>query len=171
MKKTRGGRKRSAPCCYIPGDSMLNDFDKKLLNHIQRNIPFTTRPFATLAERLGTEEDIVIARLRYLKDQGYIRRIGPFFDSARLGYISTLVALEVEPALLQTVAKAINCYPGVTHNYEREGKYNLWFALLTPDDLVQQRILEDVAEMPGVKKQHNLPAIRKFKINVQFNLE
>jgi len=150
---------------------MLNDFDKKLLNHIQRNIPFTNRPFAALAERLDSDEDTVITRLRFLKDQGYIRRIGPFFDSVRLGYISTLVALQVEPSLLQTVAEAINSYPGVTHNYEREGKYNLWFALLSPDQGVQKRILADVAQMPGVLQQLNLPAIKKFKINVQFTLE
>ena len=74
---------------------MLSEFDKQLLNQIQGNIPFDKRPFAAVAERLGSDEDTVISRLRDLKERGFIRRIGPFFDSGRLGYVSTLVALEV----------------------------------------------------------------------------
>ena len=149
---------------------MLSDFDKQLLNLIQGNIPFAKRPFAVIAERLDSDEDTVIKRLGYLKDQGYIRRIGPFFDSARLGYVSTLVALRVNPGLMKDVAEAVNVYPGVTHNYEREGKYNLWFALLSSDRQAQEQILAQVAKLPGVERLLNLPAIKKFKVNVQFTL-
>jgi DNA-binding Lrp family transcriptional regulator len=37
-----------------------------------------------VAERLGTDEDTVLARLRFLRENNFIRRIGPFFDSAAL---------------------------------------------------------------------------------------
>ena len=150
---------------------MLTDFDKQLLNLIQANIPLVRRPFAALAERLGVDEALVIDRLQMLKEQGYIRRIGPFFDSSRLGYVSTLVALQVEPDRLQQVAEAVNSYQGVTHNYEREGRYNLWFAVLSPDEVVQVKILDEVSRLPGVKRLLNLPALRKYKVNVQFKLE
>lgn len=150
---------------------MLSDYDKQLLNLIQGNIPFAKRPFAAIAERLNSDEDTVIERLRNLKDQGYIRRIGPFFDSARLGYVSTLVALRVQPGAVQAVAEAVNLYPGVTHNYEREGKYNLWFAVLSPDRQTQEQVLAEVASLPGVERLLNLPAIKKYKVNVQFTLE
>ncbi len=150
---------------------MLNDFDKQLLNIIQSDIPLVSRPFAALAERLGTDEATVIERLRFLRENGFIRRIGPFFDSARLGYVSTLVALAVEPDALPAVAAAVNAYPGVTHNYEREGAYNLWFALLSPNMAAQERVLTAVAGLPGIKELLNLPATKKFKVNVRFTLE
>jgi DNA-binding Lrp family transcriptional regulator len=150
---------------------MLSDFDKQLLNVIQSDIPLVSRPFAVAAARLGADEATVIGRLEYLRDNGYIRRIGPFFDSSRLGYVSTLVALAVEPEKMAAVAAAVNAYPGVTHNYEREGDYNLWFALLTPDMAAQERILAAVARLPGVKGMMNLPATRKYKVNVRFTLE
>jgi DNA-binding Lrp family transcriptional regulator len=149
----------------------LSDFDKHLLNVIQGNIPLAKRPFAVVAERLGTDESTVIERLNYLKDHGYIRRIGSFFDSAKLGYVGTLVALQVNPEQLSEVAEAINSYQGVTHNYEREGTYNLWFAVLSPDIDTQEKILEEVAKLAGVKKMLNLPASKKYKVNVQFTLE
>ncbi len=150
---------------------MLSEFDKRLLNIVQSDIPLVPRPFAALAERLGADEGTVIERLRFLKDNGFIRRIGPFFDSARLGYVSTLVALAVEADKLPAVAAAVNAFPGVTHNYEREGAYNLWFALLTPDMAAQEKVLAVVAALPGVTGMLNLPAVKKYKVNVRFTLE
>ena len=150
---------------------MLSDFDKRLLNVIQSDIPLVSHPFAAVAERLGAVEATVLERLRCLRDSGFIRRIGPFFDSARLGYASTLVALAVEPDSIAAVAAAVNAYPSVTHNYEREGGYNLWFALLTPDMAAQERVLAAVARLPGVTGLMNLLATKKFKVNVRFTLE
>ncbi|MBQ1335777.1 MAG: Lrp/AsnC family transcriptional regulator, partial [Selenomonadaceae bacterium] len=67
----------------------LSAFDKALLNVLQGNLPLCSHPFAALAEQLGTDEDTVLDRLRTLKREGYLRRIGTFFDSNRLGYRGT----------------------------------------------------------------------------------
>jgi len=150
---------------------MLTAFDKALLNVIQTDLPLAHRPFAVLAERLGTDEATVIERLKFLKENSYIRRIGPFFDSVSLGYVGTLVAIQVEPQYIQNVAEAINVYPGVTHNYEREGVFNLWFTLLAPDLQTQDQILIEIKSLPGVIKLISLPATKKFKVSVQFTLE
>lgn len=92
---------------------MLTNFDKSLLNIIQRNLPISERPFLELAKILETTEDHVIERLRYLKEHGYIRRIGPFFDSGKLEYKGTLVALKVKEGYMQQVAEFINRYQGL----------------------------------------------------------
>jgi DNA-binding Lrp family transcriptional regulator len=150
---------------------MLTDFDKRLLNVIQSEIPLVERPFREVAKRLGTEEEIVIARLYELKKKSYIRRIGAFFDSASLGFVSTLIALQVEPDYLPQVAEAVNIYSGVTHNYEREGYYNLWFTLISPDMNEQTAVLAEISNLPGVKRVLDLPASSKYKVNVKFSLE
>ena len=148
----------------------LSAFDKALLNVLQGNLPLCSHPFAALAERLGTDEATVLDRLRRLKQEGYLRRIGTFFDSNRLGYRGTLVALQVEPGYMKPVAEAINLYQGATHNYEREGRYNLWFTLLSPYMDHERRILEEIRALPGVEGMLNLKAKKKYKINVQFQL-
>ena len=150
---------------------MLTSFDKSLLNLLQTNLPISHRPFAELAERLGSDESTVLARLQALKRDGYLRRIGPFFDSNQLGYKGTLVALRVAPAAIPSVAEAINRYPGATHNYEREGRYNLWFTLLTPDPDMCRHILSEIRALPGVEAMMDLVARKKYKINVQFHLK
>ncbi|MEN6567710.1 MAG: hypothetical protein ABFC57_15610 [Veillonellales bacterium] len=150
---------------------MLTVFDKALLNIIQTDLPIASRPFAILAEQLQVEEAYVIERLQYLKAHGYIRRIGPFFDSDRLGYVGTLVAVRVQPAHMREVAETINQYSGVTHNYEREGFYNLWFALLASNQAVMEKILARIKGLTGVDKLISLPATKKFKVSVRFNLQ
>ncbi len=150
---------------------MLTAFDKKLLNLLQQQLPISSRPFADLAVQLDSDESTVLHRVRELKRDGYLRRIGPFFDSHRMGYQGTLVALQVRPDCIERVAEAVNRYPGATHNYEREGAYNLWFTLLTPEETVHQRILSEIQALPGVEKMMDLISQKKYKINVQFDLK
>lgn len=149
---------------------MLTAFDKRLLNIIQTDLPLESRPFAVLAQRLETEESVVIERLLFLKEQGFIRRIGPFFDSTKLGYTGTLVALEVEPDQIPQVAAVINSNYGVTHNYERDGSLNLWFTLFSHTIENQTATLDKISKLAGVVRLINLPATEKFKVSVQFTL-
>ena len=148
----------------------LTTFDKSLLNLLQANIPVCNRPFAAMAKQLGTDEQTVLGRLRELKAAGYLRRIGTFFNSGSLGYQGTLVALSVEPERIQQVAEIINSYPGTTHNYEREGRFNLWFTLLTPNANQEKNILSEVKALPGVENMICLKSNKKYKVNVQFKL-
>ena len=150
---------------------MLTNFDKDLLNLLQTNLPLSSHPFAELAELLGTDEITVIERLKELQAEGYVRRIGPFFDSAKLGYAGTLVAAKVSKECMDDVAGAINTYPGVTHNYEREGEFNLWFTLLTPNKETQTKILDEIRKISGVEKIISMAANRKYKVSVQFTLK
>lgn len=149
---------------------MLTYFDRKLLNLLQTGLPLSPRPYAELACQLGSDEQTVITRLTWLKSQGYIRHMGAFFDSDQVGYSGTLVALKVRSDCMERVALMINAYPGVTHNYEREGEYNLWFTLLTPDATSQQQVLATVREFEGVEKLLSMPATKKYKVNVSFRL-
>lgn len=151
--------------------SELSIFDKALLNLLQGNIPICSRPFAKMAEELGADEATVISRLRELKAAGYLRRIGTFFDSNKLGYRGALVALQVEPSAIGAVAEAINKISGATHNYEREGKFNLWFTLLTSSEEQETKILSAIRAMQGVKRMLKLKSNKKYKINVQFKLK
>lgn len=149
----------------------LTNFDKSLLNLLQGNLPVCSRPFAAMAEKLGTDEETVLQKIRDLKAAGYLRRIGTFFDSNKLGYGGTLVALKVEPSEIKTVAEVVNKYPGATHNYEREGKYNLWFTLLTPSQESETKILSEIKSVRGVEEMLKLKSNKKYKINVQFKLQ
>ncbi len=149
----------------------LTALDKKLLNLLQGKLQLVNRPFKLIGDELGLTENQVISRLQILKEAGYIRKIGAFFNSDELGYKGTLVALKVKPELMEDTALFVNQFPGITHNYQREGEYNLWFTLITPNERLRQDILGQIKALPGVLDAMDLSARKKYKINVQFTLK
>src|SRR5918911_57531 len=118
----------------------MDDLDKQLLNRIQSDFPLAARPYEELGELLGLAEDEVVERMRALKAGKIVRQVSAIFDTKSLGYKSSLVAMRVDPTRIAEAARIINEHPGVTHNYERNHQYNLWFTIAAPEYREQDRI-------------------------------
>ena len=110
-----------------PKTESLDDLDRAILNEIQSHFPIVSRPYAEMGARVGASEAEVLARVKHMADAGIIRRIGANFTSRKLGYTSTLCAAHVPEAQLEQFIEVVNRYPGVTHNYLRRHRYNVWF--------------------------------------------
>ncbi len=147
----------------------MNTQENRLLRLLQTDFPICERPFACLAEQTGLTEAEVLALVRKWQAEGLIRRIGPLFNSAALGYKSTLCAAQVPPPRLDEVAEKINSLPGVTHNYLRDHRLNLWFTLTMPDETELARTIAQLENELGITIL-NLPAERKFKLRTLFEL-
>ena len=148
----------------------MDDLDKRILTAIQSDLPVAERPFDAVAARLGVGAGEVVERVGRLLAGGVIRRLGPVFDSRRLGYVSTLVAAKVPADRLEEVAETVNRLPGVTHNYARGGAYNLWFTLTERSQAALDRTLERLRGETGIADIHSLPALAVYKIRVHFDL-
>lgn len=147
----------------------MDELDKKILVGIQFSFPIATKPYWNIADRLGITEEEVISRIKRLKVEGKVRRIGAVFDSRRLGYSSTLVAAKVPSERLEEVARIISGYPEVTHNYQREDELNLWFTLTASSKERIESIIQELKRRTGIKEMFDLPAINMFKIRAVFN--
>lgn len=139
-----------------------------VLGTIQSGFPIAPDPYGALAEQLGFGREEVEEALLDLREEGLVRRIGASFDSRRLGYSSTLCALAVPPERADEVAAIINAYPGVTHNYLRENRYNIWFTLITRSAEDRARILGQIVEQSGCGDLLDMPATKMYKIRVDF---
>ncbi|MTV47482.1 AsnC family transcriptional regulator [Heliobacillus mobilis] len=148
----------------------LDDLDRRLLTIIQSSFPIAAEPYKQLAEELNTTEEDILSRVQRFKDTGLIRRIGGIFDSRNLGYKSTLCAMRAPEDKLEKAIAVVNEYPGVTHNYLREHEFNVWFTLITPSEEYMEKVLDEIRERTGCEV-HNLPAVRFFKIKVDFRLD
>ena len=145
--------------------------DRKLLNAIQSRFPMEDRPYLALAGDLDLEETEVIDRLSTLKQQNVLRQISAIFDTRRLGYKTTLVAMAYQPERLNQGALFINRHPGVSHNYAREGSYyNLWFTLAVPPDGDLASTIGWMAAETQAVSFRVMPTIRFFKIGVNFDM-
>ena len=97
----------------------LDALDRRLLDIIQTDFPLAPRPYAVLGDKLGISEQEALERVRALKKKKIIRRLGANFQSAKLGFRSTLCAAKVPEDKLEAFIADVNARPGVTHNYLR----------------------------------------------------
>lgn len=150
--------------------SSLGESDKKLLNEIQWTFPLVTRPFDAIAKNFDTTPEIIKEKLNNLKEIGVLRQLSAIFDTRKLGYTSSLVAMEIEHDKLEYVASQINRHPGVSHNYERDHQFNLWFTLAVPPGADLNSELEKFNVLKGIKKVRKLPTLQLFKIGVKLDM-
>jgi len=148
----------------------LDAVDKRLLNLLQSDFPLSAEPFALLGGRLNIGGDEVIQRVKNLKDGGIIRWISGVFDSSKLGYESTLVAMRISDHRLDEAASAISEHAGVSHNYARDHYYNLWFTLTLAKNQSLPKTIANLAELAGAEATMSLPAVRVFKRLVYFDM-
>jgi len=148
----------------------MDSTDKRLLDLIQTDFPLVPRPYAVLSERLGISEQETFERVRALKQRNIIRRLGANFQSAKLGFRSTLCAAKVPPEKMDAFTAEVNAQPGVTHNYLRKHEYNIWFTCIAPSPEAIRAILNGITQRTGIPIL-DLPATKLYKIKVDFSME
>ena len=147
---------------------MTTSLEFRLLNEFQRDFPLCPAPFAELAARLGVGERTVLSGLEKLRREGKISRVGAVFAPKRIG-ASTLAAMAVPAEKLGVVAAAVNRFPEVNHNYEREHRYNLWFVVTAGSEGRLQATLGAIEKAAGYPLLA-LPLLEEFHIDLGFPL-
>ncbi|MBI4202852.1 MAG: Lrp/AsnC family transcriptional regulator [Chloroflexi bacterium] len=144
--------------------------DQRLLNTIQSAFPLVEHPFQAIGDDLGVGEEEVLQRIAVLKKKNVVRQISAIFDTRRLGYKTTLVAMRFPQEDLTRAARWINRHPGVSHNYARNGYFNLWFTIAVPpgEDLLET--VERLGRETKAEAVRIMPTIRFFKIGVNFDM-
>jgi len=121
-----------------------------------------------LARRLDISEKKALSQTRRLAEDGIIRRIGPVINYRTLSQVATLVTAQVPEHRLDEAAQSLNDMDGVSHNYLRNHRFNLWFTL-------QQRSFKEIEKTISAlsakfgTKFHSLRTQRVFRLNVLFD--
>lgn len=146
--------------------SLIDEVDIALINMAQVSIPIEGKPFLSLGKRLGVGEHEVLQRLERLKNLKLVRTISAIFDPSRLGYKTALVAFAADEERLVEVADIVSSQNFVSHNYERDAEFNLWFTVVLPEDEGMNEIVEALADACKVSQWLLLPTLRAFKVGV-----
>ncbi len=143
----------------------------KILYKMQKSFPLCKRPFRAIAQELNIDEEEVIDIVKKEKDNGIIRQTSAIFDTKRLGYSSSLVAFVVDEDDIDKAVAILNSHPGISHNYERDHSFNIWFTLAVPPDstLGLEDTVKLLAKKTGAKDFIILPTIKLFKISVKLD--
>lgn len=143
----------------------------RVLFQLQKGIPLVSRPFADLARICETDETTFLSVVQECVAETLIRSIAPIFDTRIMGYDSALVALQLPEDRIEQAGSLINQHPGVSHNYQRTHRFNLWFTLATPPDskLGIERTVATLAAQTGAEDFAILRATKTFKIGVKLH--
>jgi len=149
---------------------LMDGVDRKILNLIQKEFPVTAEPFKEIGASVGVSEDEALERVRRLREEGIIRRIGAVFDPGKLGFVSALCAARVPEEKIRSFVETVNVLPGVTHNYRRNHEYNVWFTVIAPSEESLEESLAGIKENSGVVDILTMRAVRTFKVDASFEL-
>jgi len=148
----------------------LTRFEKQLCNLLQKSLPICRRPFAEIAQSLGSDEQTVLQTVKALRHKGVIRRLGAVINSHALGLAGTLVTAHIPQDRLSEVTSTVNRLRQVGHNYLRQHYYNLWFTLQASSQRQIEETLSGLSESLGIVF-HSLPSERVFKLDVRFDVQ
>lgn len=146
---------------------MLSENEKKVARFIQRDMPGDKRPFKTLGDELGMNEEYVLSVTRTLADQGIIRKFGAIVRHTQAGFTkNVMVAWAVPEDKVALIGSELALFREVTHCYERqplfEGKYNIFSMIHLKEENVEDR-LRQIADDLGVSDYVVLATEQEFK--------
>ncbi|MCL1865302.1 MAG: Lrp/AsnC family transcriptional regulator [Spirochaetes bacterium] len=149
----------------------FTDREALILNRVQKGIPCVGKPFLEIGNDTGCSEDEVLDTLTHLKEKGVIRNISGIFEGEKLGYYLSLVAFEIPKEKIEEAATIINSHPGVSHNYLRDHRYNIWFTLAEEDKDSFNKTVSILASKSSALDFLILRNEKLLKLGVYLNIE
>lgn len=101
--------------------------DRRLLAALEDGLPLETRPYRTLARRLGMEEGALLSRLADLIDDGIVSRFGLVVRHRKLGFTANaMVVWDIPEDRVDGVGELFAAQPFVTLCYRRPRRRPRW---------------------------------------------
>ena len=135
----------------------MADLTQSVILAMQNGLPLTPRPFALIAERLGTDEDTVLDVVRELQASGTIKRFGVVVRHHELGYrANAMVVWDVPDESVTQIARRLADEPAVTLCYRRPRRppdwpYNLFCMIHGTDREGVQRKISALRRANGIQ--------------------
>ena len=147
------------------------EFDRRLLAALEPGLALETRPYARLADALGTTEERVLERLAVLQADGTISRFGVVVRHHELGYrANAMVVWQVPKSDVAAAGQTLTALPFVRLCYARRAQpprwpYNLYCMIHGRDRALVDRQIEEAtvaADLQG-RPRKVLFSKRRFK--------
>ena len=147
----------------------MDEIDRNIINQLQGGFPVSDRPYRDVAEKLGTTESELMTRISGMLDDGLLTRFGPLFHAERMGGALSLCALKVPDDRFDEVTEAVNSFPEVAHNYQREHAMNMWFVLATETATQLDEAIHRIEACTGLEV-YNFPKQAEYYVGLNLHV-
>lgn len=145
----------------------MDDLDRLILQTLQDD---GRAPFTDIAKKAGVSETTVRIHYRNLARLGIVRTVG-IVDPAALGFQApAMIAIAVEPGLVEEAANKIAVLPEVSYLVMTLGAWDLMVEVFCRDLLhLSELILHQIHRIPGVRTTEALMIARSFKLSYRWS--
>ena len=110
---------------------MIDSVDEKIIRRVQADFPLTSAPYQELAQDIGVTEEELLRRLRLMKEQGVLRKMGAVLQHRIAGFHgNALCCWQVPEDRLTDVISRLTANTHISHVYLRQPHekwpYNLY---------------------------------------------
>jgi siroheme decarboxylase len=111
----------------MPEPSTMDPHERALLHEIENGLPLVSRPYAEVAQRIGSSEAWVTDTLQRLVREGIIKRVGVVVRHRELGYhANAMVVWDVPDADVAGIGRRFGDASYVTLCYRRPRRPPDW---------------------------------------------
>ncbi len=144
----------------------MDAIDKRIINQLQGGFPICESPYQLIASKLGLTETNLIERIKLLLESGLISRFAPLYHAEKMGGALTLAAIKAPEETFDTLAKIINSFPEVAHNYQRNHVLNMWFVIASDHPERVAKVIQAIEEQTGLVV-YNMPKINEYFVGLK----
>jgi siroheme decarboxylase len=146
----------------------LSDDDIALIRATQGKMPVVPEPYAPAAERLGTTQEDVLARLEDLRERKGLRRVAAILFHRRAGFSANGMGVWRVPEGREIeYGKRMAAYRGISHCYQRptyaDWPYSVFTMAHGRSKEECDAILDSIAEATGISERATLYSSTEFK--------
>ncbi|OYT27279.1 MAG: heme biosynthesis protein [Thermoprotei archaeon ex4572_64] len=144
---------------------------KKLLMKIQYDFPLIETPFTAISEELNRDEEWVLSKIRELKNEGVIKRIGATLNYSANNQVAALILASVPERIMDEFSENVNEITNVSHNFLRDHPmYNVWFVIKANSRYEIESIVSKLVQKFNINDYLILYTVRTYKLDVKFDL-
>lgn len=142
--------------------------DKAIIFKLQEDLPLVPQPYKHIACELGICEEELLGRLKKLKEEGILRRIGAILHHRTVGFkANAMVAWNISECRIKEVTDMMVTFPEVSHCYQRMAlpnwNYNIYTMIHSKSFKQCDSIILHIAERININEYEVLYSTKELK--------
>lgn len=141
----------------------MDEIDHQILAALQKD---GRTPFTKIAKQTGVSESTIRARYAGLVEAKIVNTVS-IVDPFALGFHApAIIAINVEPGMIDEVGNAIREFPEVSYQIMVLGSYDLIVEVYCRDmPHLTEFLMEDLQSIPGIQSTETLMVAKLFKLS------
>ena len=149
----------------------LDPSAQRLLAALEGGLPVSARPYADVGSRIDMSGAEVVSALRALRETRVVRHVGAVIAPASLGYRAYLGAMAVAEDTLDDAIPVLDDIPGITHAFEMDDRYRLWFVMVAPSPARLEIAESELARTLGASDRFRVLPAEEYRVTHAFDAD